>query len=159
MPGGLIRGTIRMTTGQPAVFLDRDGVLNEVVARDGVTHPPDRLEEFVFLPGVPAAVRRLHDANQPERHILAATRPALIGTAPVQAMITALQAVAGSARSLSGTDGGYRVQPRLSLRHDRLSPGGVSSMSVTCSGPPHLCTERTPANLLRTHRPQYRTLV
>lgn len=40
------------------------------------------------------AVRRLHDASQPERHVLAATRPAISSTAPVKAMITALQAEA-----------------------------------------------------------------
>jgi DNA-binding transcriptional LysR family regulator len=42
------------------------------------------------------AVRRLHHANQPVRHIQAATRPAVRGTAPVQTMITALQAEAAS---------------------------------------------------------------
>ena len=40
------------------------------------------------------AVRRLHHDRQPERHVLAATRQAISGTAPVQAMITALQAEA-----------------------------------------------------------------
>jgi DNA-binding transcriptional LysR family regulator len=40
------------------------------------------------------AVRRLHHAGQPERHVLAATRPAISGTVPVQAMMTALQAEA-----------------------------------------------------------------
>jgi DNA-binding transcriptional LysR family regulator len=40
------------------------------------------------------AVRRLHHASQPERHVLATTRPAVSGTAPVQAIITALQAEA-----------------------------------------------------------------
>jgi D-glycero-D-manno-heptose 1,7-bisphosphate phosphatase len=62
-PSRLSRETIRMTTTQPAVFLDRDGVLNQVVVRDGVTHPPDCLEDFIFLPGVPAAARRLHAAG------------------------------------------------------------------------------------------------
>lgn len=41
------------------------------------------------------AVRRLHHARQPERHVLAVTRPTISGTVPVQAMITALQAEAG----------------------------------------------------------------
>jgi D-glycero-D-manno-heptose 1,7-bisphosphate phosphatase len=45
---------------QSAVFLDRDGVLNRVVERDGGTHPPASVEEFVFLPGAVEAVRRLH---------------------------------------------------------------------------------------------------
>lgn len=46
-----------------AVFLDRDGVLNQTTVRDGVTRPPDHLGEFAFLPGVPDAVRRLADAG------------------------------------------------------------------------------------------------
>ena len=50
----------RMTDGwRPTVFLDRDGVLNRVIVRDGVTHPPAVVEEFEFLPGAVDAVRRL----------------------------------------------------------------------------------------------------
>jgi D-glycero-D-manno-heptose 1,7-bisphosphate phosphatase len=58
---------------RPAVFLDRDGVLNKTFVRDGVSHPPDTLEEFEFLPGVEAACRQLAAAwplvvvtNQPD---------------------------------------------------------------------------------------------
>ena len=46
-----------------AVFLDRDGVLNRAVVRDGRPYPPATLEFFEILPGVPEAVRRLHDAG------------------------------------------------------------------------------------------------
>ena len=46
-----------------AVFLDRDGVLNRVFVRDGVTHPPATLEQFELLPGAADAVRRLHMAG------------------------------------------------------------------------------------------------
>jgi len=42
------------------------------------------------------AVRRLRPASQPERHVLAVTRPASAATAPVQAMLTALAAQAGA---------------------------------------------------------------
>lgn len=45
---------------RPAVFLDRDGVLNRVFVRDGGTHPPATLAEFELLPGAADAVRRLH---------------------------------------------------------------------------------------------------
>jgi D-glycero-D-manno-heptose 1,7-bisphosphate phosphatase len=48
---------------RPAVFLDRDGVLNRVFERDGVTHPPACIEEFSLLPGAAEAVRRLHAAG------------------------------------------------------------------------------------------------
>jgi len=50
---------------QPAVFLDRDGVLNRVAVKDGVPHPPDHLGEFAFLPGVPEALRLLREAGFP----------------------------------------------------------------------------------------------
>lgn len=46
-----------------AVFLDRDGVLNRVFVRDGVTHPPSRAADFELLPGTAEAVRRLHAAG------------------------------------------------------------------------------------------------
>jgi D-glycero-D-manno-heptose 1,7-bisphosphate phosphatase len=42
-----------------AVFLDRDGVLNRALVRDGVPHPPSALEEVEIVPGVPEALGRL----------------------------------------------------------------------------------------------------
>lgn len=44
-----------------AVFLDRDGVLNEHLPADYVKSP----DKWVVLPGVAAAVRRLNDAGLP----------------------------------------------------------------------------------------------
>ena len=40
---------------RPAVFLDRDGILNEVVLRDGRPHPPASPAEVVVPLGVPQA--------------------------------------------------------------------------------------------------------
>lgn len=42
-----------------AVFLDRDGVLNRVVVRDGRAHPPASVEEVEDLPGVAEALAAL----------------------------------------------------------------------------------------------------
>lgn len=42
-----------------AVFLDRDGVLNRAVVRDGVPHPPASLDELEVFPEAPEACRRL----------------------------------------------------------------------------------------------------
>jgi D-glycero-D-manno-heptose 1,7-bisphosphate phosphatase len=42
-----------------AVFLDRDGVLNEVEVRDGTPHPPSDVEQLRLLPGVVEACYRL----------------------------------------------------------------------------------------------------
>jgi len=42
-----------------AIFLDRDGVINRAVVRDGVPHPPTSLMELEVLPGVPQALELL----------------------------------------------------------------------------------------------------
>lgn len=46
-----------------AVFLDRDGVLNSVVFRDGKPASPRSLDEFVLKPGAAEAVDRLRDGG------------------------------------------------------------------------------------------------
>ncbi len=46
-----------------AVFLDRDGVLNRLVARNGQSVSPRRLAEFALLPGVRPAVAALRRAS------------------------------------------------------------------------------------------------
>ena len=46
-----------------AVFLDRDGVLNRAVVRDGKPYPPRSLEELEILPGVVEAMRGLKEAG------------------------------------------------------------------------------------------------
>ncbi len=57
-----------------AVFLDRDGVLNRAVIRDGKPYPPAQPEDLEIPPGTGAALRRLKDrgflllvvTNQPD---------------------------------------------------------------------------------------------
>ncbi len=59
---------------EPAVFLDRDGVLNRAIARNGRPFAPSRLDEVELLPGVADACAALRRAgyvlvvvtNQPE---------------------------------------------------------------------------------------------
>jgi D-glycero-D-manno-heptose 1,7-bisphosphate phosphatase len=46
-----------------AAFLDRDGVLNRAIVRDGRPYAPRSLEDFVILPEAASAVRRLKDAG------------------------------------------------------------------------------------------------
>ncbi len=46
-------------SARPAVFLDRDGVINANLERDGRPVAPTTLAEFRLLPGVEGAVRRL----------------------------------------------------------------------------------------------------
>jgi D-glycero-D-manno-heptose 1,7-bisphosphate phosphatase len=47
----------------PAVFLDRDGVINANLERDGKPVAPTNLEDFRLLPGVEAAVAELKQAG------------------------------------------------------------------------------------------------
>jgi len=59
-----------------AVFLDRDGVINANLERNGKPVAPTSLAEFLIFPGAADAVRRLKDAgflivvvtNQPDVH-------------------------------------------------------------------------------------------
>ncbi len=46
-----------------AVFLDRDGVINRAVIRDGKPYPPARPEDLSILPGVPEALEDLRRAG------------------------------------------------------------------------------------------------
>ena len=54
---------VRRQVKRPAVFLDRDGVINRSIIRDGRPHPPASLEELEILPGVQQALRALKDAG------------------------------------------------------------------------------------------------
>ncbi|MEY4385792.1 MAG: hypothetical protein RLY20_1075 [Verrucomicrobiota bacterium] len=46
-----------------AVFLDRDGVINRALERDGKPYPPTSLAEFEILPGVAEACAKLKHAG------------------------------------------------------------------------------------------------
>lgn len=48
---------------EPAVFLDRDGVLNRVIVRDGLPHAPATVDEVEIPPDVPVALERLRKAG------------------------------------------------------------------------------------------------
>jgi D-glycero-D-manno-heptose 1,7-bisphosphate phosphatase len=86
-----------------AVFLDRDGVINRAVVRDGKPHPPDRVEDLEVLAGVPGALLKLRDAgfrlivvtNQPDvargtqtRETVDAMHVRLMSELPVDDVVT-----------------------------------------------------------------------
>ena len=58
----------------PAVFLDRDGVIYRAMIRDGLPYPPASLDEAELLPGVEEAMRAMRErgyrlivvTNQPD---------------------------------------------------------------------------------------------
>jgi len=51
--------TLTVQPAKPAVFLDRDGVLNEVIFRNGRPYPPGDLSELVITSGARAALDEL----------------------------------------------------------------------------------------------------
>jgi D-glycero-D-manno-heptose 1,7-bisphosphate phosphatase len=85
-----------------AVFLDRDGVLNRAIVRDGRPYPPATVEEFEILPGAAEAARELRDAgflligatNQPDvargtqrREVVEAMNDRLLAAMPIAAIL------------------------------------------------------------------------
>lgn len=70
---------------QRAVFLDRDGVLNRVFVRDGVTYPPASIAELELLPGVVQAVRTLAQHNL--RRIVVTNQPDVARGTQTRAMV------------------------------------------------------------------------
>jgi D-glycero-D-manno-heptose 1,7-bisphosphate phosphatase len=62
------------STKKKAIFLDRDGVINNAVIRDGKPYPPSGLDEISINEGVKPSLRILHDmgflliviTNQPD---------------------------------------------------------------------------------------------
>lgn len=82
----------------PAVFLDRDGVLNRAIVRDGKPYPPSSLEALEILPDVEEALGRLKAAgywlvvvtNQPDvargdqdRRVVESINAALVARLPL----------------------------------------------------------------------------
>lgn len=87
---------------RPAVFLDRDGVINKPVIREGRPHPPMHVEDFELFEDVPAGCARLADegyllvvvTNQPDvarglqtREAVEAMHQKLLGLLPQIARI------------------------------------------------------------------------
>jgi D-glycero-D-manno-heptose 1,7-bisphosphate phosphatase len=50
---------LTVRSAHAAVFLDRDGVLNEAIIRNGKPYPPRDLSKFVIVPGARAALDEL----------------------------------------------------------------------------------------------------
>lgn len=55
--------SLNVITKARAIFLDRDGVLNRALVRDGLPYPPTELAEVEILPGVLEALLMLKDAG------------------------------------------------------------------------------------------------
>jgi D-glycero-D-manno-heptose 1,7-bisphosphate phosphatase len=85
-----------------AVFLDRDGVINRAIVRNGKPYPPATLDELEILTGVPEALHALKAAgflligvtNQPDvvrgtqrREVVEAINAALISALPLDEIL------------------------------------------------------------------------
>ena len=52
-------GIHEIKPGSPAVFLDRDGIINRAIVRDGYPYPPSCVEDLELLPGIIASAKAL----------------------------------------------------------------------------------------------------
>jgi transaldolase len=78
-----------MTTGR-AVFLDRDGVINRAIVRDGKPYPPADLSQLEVLPGVAEAMGRLRVAGY--RLIVVTNQPDVTRGAQTRETVEAIHA-------------------------------------------------------------------
>ena len=107
----------------PAIFLDRDGVLNAVVRREGVVASPRTLEEFTLLPGAAAFCAALKARGY--LLVVATNQPdvgrGLLDAAVLEAMHERLRAalpVDAIESSTGGDDADPRRKPNPGMLHD-----------------------------------------
>ena len=74
-----------------AVFLDRDGVVNRALTRDGNPYPPRNIGELEILPGVTEALKRLHKAGF--KLIVVTNQPDVARGTQTRAMVEEINAV------------------------------------------------------------------
>lgn len=83
---------------RPAVFLDRDGVLNRAVVRNGRPHPPPSIDELEVLPGTREALDRLREAGF--ELVVVTNQPDVARGAQTRAAVDAINAELGKRLSL-----------------------------------------------------------
>lgn len=52
-------GTIERKLSHKAIFLDRDGIINQSLVRNGKPYPPSEMSEFQLVPGIQEALKGL----------------------------------------------------------------------------------------------------
>ena len=120
-----------MSARASAVFLDRDGVINEVVVRDGKLASPRTLDEFRFVDGITEALERLRVAgyrlfvltNQPDvarglldRSVLEHMTQRILTVLPVERVLTCVH---------DEKDGCVCRKPRPGMLHEVVVAEGV----------------------------------
>ena len=117
--------------GSCAVFLDRDGVINDVVFRDGKPASPRSIEEFRFCEGVKAVLEQLGESgfrlfvvsNQPDvarglldASVLQTISDRILASLPVERVLTCVHDEA---------DGCLCRKPKPGMLHSIASSEGI----------------------------------
>jgi D-glycero-D-manno-heptose 1,7-bisphosphate phosphatase len=119
---------------RPAIFLDRDGTLNEVVLnQDGMEDSPFRSEDLVLLPGAAEFTRRVREAGY--LAVLVTNQP---GVAKGSITVTGLEQIHEHLLDLLAKDGGG-LDRIYYCPHHPLGRAGFSSPFV------QVCDCRKPA--------------
>ncbi len=87
-------GALKIRAGR-AVFLDRDGVLNLPVVRDGKPFPPASVEELRLYPDAAAALARLKEAGY--RLVVVTNQPDVARGTTERAAVEAINSAIGAA--------------------------------------------------------------
>jgi len=118
--------------GSYAVFLDRDGVINEVVFRQGKPASPRSLEEFRFCEAVVAALEQLAEggfrlfvvSNQPDvargllaPSVLQAMSDRILASLPIERVLTCVH---------DDADGCSCRKPKPGMLHTVASSEGIN---------------------------------
>lgn len=85
------KGAPRQSSLKRAVFLDRDGVLNRAVVREGKSYPPQELAEFCLIEGVAEACELLKSAGF--ALIVVTNQPDVAKGKQTQAVVDAMHAL------------------------------------------------------------------
>jgi D-glycero-D-manno-heptose 1,7-bisphosphate phosphatase len=134
---GVARRARSIVSGRPAAFLDRDGVLNELVPdpSSGQPESPLRADDVRLLPGVAAAANELARAGY--ALVCVSNQPA---AAKGKVSVEQLHAVHARVLDLLGRDGVRLDASRLCLHHP---DGSISELSGPCD-----CRKPAPGMLL-----------
>lgn len=126
-----------MSSGRPAIFLDRDGVLNELDPDldGGQGESPLRVADVRLIPGAAAAVSSLRRAGY--ALVCVTNQPA---AAKAQASVSTLEAIQRRVGELLASDGARLDAWRMCLHHPA---GVVPELSGTCD-----CRKPAPGMLL-----------
>ena len=104
-----------------AVFLDRDGVLNEAIVRDGKPYPPAGLAELKIYPEAASALARLKQAGY--LLIVVTNQPDVARGAQSRQEVEALNAAIGAAH----------LSFKLWVGHGWSAPAGAFERHDKCT--------------------------